>query len=289
MLSIGKKTILQRQMGLVPSIALSVLIMSGLIALVYSCSIPNPNMILIAGLVLCSAWFGFRGGIPAAVIMVGYSLFFFSQDHSFIYYTPTNAQKLFVSLVGIVSNMVFVCLLKKSERDAFGRIQDLTNQLNEENLHLLTLSLTDGLTGVRNRYALRQEYDSYRGRQVAVMMLDVDRFKEINDTLGHGEGDRILQETGALLARTFGTDNCFRYGGDEFLVICPDMSEFEFEEKLAGLKGQEPRIKGKGQEQPVAYSVGFVSAVLDTPDTLRHLFTIADERMYEQKHQRHSA
>ena len=50
-------------------------------------------MILIAGLVLCSALFGFGGGIVAAVIMLGYTLFFFSTDNSFIYFTPENLQK----------------------------------------------------------------------------------------------------------------------------------------------------------------------------------------------------
>ena len=94
----------------------------------------------------------------------------------------------------------------------------------------------DALTGVGNRLALRRDYDSYQGHEVTVVMLDLNDFKLINDTRGHEEGDRILQEIGKLLSDTFGKDNCYRYGGDEFLVIVPDLSSSELEEKMETLK-----------------------------------------------------
>lgn len=67
---------MQLQVSLPTKIAVTVGIMFVLIAFVYYCNIPNPNMILIAGLVFCSALFGFGGGLVAAVIMVCYTLFF---------------------------------------------------------------------------------------------------------------------------------------------------------------------------------------------------------------------
>ena len=70
---------------------------------------------------LCSALFGFGGGIVASVIMLGYTLFFFSTDHSFTQFTPQNLQKVAVSLIGVVADMLLVCLLKQAELKAFRR------------------------------------------------------------------------------------------------------------------------------------------------------------------------
>lgn len=88
----GKPTLMQVRAGLSKQILITAGIMFTLILLVYSFNIPNPNMILIAGLVLCSALFGYGGGIVAAAIMFGYTLFFFSTDNSFTQFTPQNMQ-----------------------------------------------------------------------------------------------------------------------------------------------------------------------------------------------------
>ena len=87
-----KNTLMQLQVSLPRKIIITVLIMAALILLVFYCNIPSPNMILIAGLVLCSALFGYGGGIVAAAIMFGYTLFFFSTDNSFTQFTPQNMQ-----------------------------------------------------------------------------------------------------------------------------------------------------------------------------------------------------
>lgn len=127
-----KSTLMQLQVGLPVKIAVSVAVMLALIAFVYWFKVPNPNMILIAGLVLCSAMFGFGGGIIAAVIMFFYTLFFFSTDNSFTQFTPQNMEKVIVSLIGILADMLFVCFLKRTEVRAFGEIEALTAQLREE-------------------------------------------------------------------------------------------------------------------------------------------------------------
>jgi K+-sensing histidine kinase KdpD len=110
-----KPTLMQLQVSLPKKIVITAAVMVALILFVYYCNIPNPNMILIAGLVLCSALFGFGGGIVAAVIMLGYTLFFFSTDHSFTQFTPQNMQKVAVSLFGVTADMLLVCFPKSSE------------------------------------------------------------------------------------------------------------------------------------------------------------------------------
>ncbi len=159
----------------------------------------------------------------------------------------------------------------------------LTVQLNEENELLKEISRTDALTGIRNRLALRSDYDSYRGHEVTVMLLDLDSFKQINDTLGHEEGDRVLSETGRLLAETFGKEHCYRYGGDEFLVILPDCTEAEFRMKLDIVMKNRPVFRDEGEVFQAGYSVGYVHAFVDAQRDLRDLFAEADQKMYQIK------
>ena len=75
--------------------------MALLIFIVYRFNVPNPNMILIAGLVICSSLFGYPGGVLAGVIMLGYTLFFFSEGNDFRSFTDQNTRKVVVSLIGI--------------------------------------------------------------------------------------------------------------------------------------------------------------------------------------------
>lgn len=278
-----KTTLMQLQVSLPKKIVITIVIMFALILFVYYFNIPNPNMILIAGLVLCSALFGFGGGIVAAFIMLGYTLFFFSTDHSFTQFTEQNLQKVGVSLVGIAADMLLVCFLKAAEVRAFSEVANLTEQLKKENEHLQSISLFDPLTGIRNRLALRQDFDSYNDREVTVMMIDIDNFKQINDTLGHEEGDRILKESGTLISQSFGKDYSYRFGGDEFLVVYPDATEDEFKEKLDLMMKNRPTVEMNGKRSNVGFSAGFVHETLDEPHKLRDLFAVADERMYQVK------
>ena len=199
-----------------------------LILLVYHFNIPNPNMILIAGLVVCSSIFGYSGGLLAGCIMLGYTLFFFSTNNDFVTFTDQNTRKVVVSLVGIVVDMLFICELKRAQRSAYRKIAGLTEELREDNRLLQELSLIDGLTGVKNRVSLRRDYDDYRYRELFVAMMDLDDFKSINDMHGHEAGDRVLTATGRNLNEIFGHDHCYRFGGDEFLILWPAGTEEAF-------------------------------------------------------------
>ena len=275
-----KPTLMQMQFSLPMKIMMTAVIMIALILFVFWFKVPNPNMILIAGLVLCSALFGVGGGAAASVIMLGYTLYFFSTDHSFTRFTPENIQKVWVSLIGIGADMALVCWLKHTEIQAFKQVDKLTAQLQKENQKLEHLSKIDALTGIRNRTALHQDSDVYVGHEAVVMMMDLDDFKIINDTGGHEEGDRILKETGKLLADAFGREHCYRYGGDEFLIIAPDLTVAEFNDRLGRMMKAKPVCKNGTS---VGYSVGYAHAVVKDPDTLQDLIAAADERLYEAK------
>ena len=161
-----------------------------------------------------------------------------------------------------------------------GSFKKLIANLNAYISDLNAAALVDTLTGVRNRLALRRDYDRYLGHEVEVMMVDLNDFKLINDTKGHEEGDRILKETGKLLANIFGQEHCYRYGGDEFLVIVPDISNEEFKEKLEIIEKNKPLID---ENKTSDFAIGHVRATLTDSDILRNLIAGADEKMYEAK------
>jgi diguanylate cyclase (GGDEF)-like protein len=111
-------------------------------------------------------------------------------------------------------------------------IDRLTDQLSlslttiELRERLENLALRDGLTGLYNRHFLDEilEHDLAKlrrdGKQAALLLLDIDHFKQFNDTHGHQAGDEALRQVGATLAASVRTsDTACRYGGEEFLVF----------------------------------------------------------------------
>src|SRR5262249_56454577 len=114
--------------------------------------------------------------------------------------------------------------------------------------------LRDPLTGLPNRILFRELVgralaSSRRSKAtVAVMLMDLDRFKEINDTLGHLNGDIVLQRSARKLESVLrGSDTLARLGGDEFAVLVPDVGAGETVEEIAGrlLKTlEEPTVAG---------------------------------------------
>lgn len=104
-------------------------------------------------------------------------------------------------------------------------------RLEQDRLRMEALSLTDELTGVGNRQALRQafqELESEAHLPCALAMLDMDNFKQLNDTFGHCQGDQHLQDLGRVLLETFSPPSpakAFRYGGDEFCILFGHLPE----------------------------------------------------------------
>ena len=108
------------------------------------------------------------------------------------------------------------------------KLKLLQDELREKNAQLEALSITDALTGLANRrrLMLRLEEEVQRAQRyktpLSVVMIDIDHFKQVNDTYGHAMGDEVLRNIGALLkgsVRT--TDLAARYGGEELTLVLP--------------------------------------------------------------------
>ena len=144
---------------------------------------------------------------------------------------------------------------------------------------------TDALTGLLNRTALHEhlEVALSAGGNLAVMFIDFDGFKEVNDHHGHHAGDEVLRVVARRLRNAVrGTEEVGRYGGDEFVVVCSDVSP----ETVASLRGRVEGVLGETVHfdaslwRPEA-SIGV--AIAEDDDTVTSLLRRADADMYRVK------
>jgi two-component system cell cycle response regulator len=157
----------------------------------------------------------------------------------------------------------------------------------------IELAVTDPLTGLSNRRYLDNHISTLfnrsmaRGRPLSVLIADIDRFKQINDTHGHDAGDDILREFANRVRSTVrGADLACRYGGEEFVVVMPDTAPeiaAAVAERLRSVIETMPFVvKGSGQELQVTASFGIASR---SPQVItpQHLMKQADVALYEAK------
>ncbi len=111
----------------------------------------------------------------------------------------------------------------------YGYAALLTSNWEDERRRLMRMSRVDGLTGLRNLRALQEQLPTWlgpagrTGRRMAVLMMDVDGFKTVNDHLGHGVGNELLKEVANLLRFAVRVgDEPYRFGGDEFVLLLSD-------------------------------------------------------------------
>jgi diguanylate cyclase (GGDEF)-like protein/PAS domain S-box-containing protein len=160
-------------------------------------------------------------------------------------------------------------------------------ELEQANALLHLLATHDGLTGLKNRRAFEERLHSEfalarrTGRELSVLMIDIDNFKRRNDTWGHAAGDDVLRKVGLILKSTVReTDTAARYGGEEFAVLLPDTDG----EQAYGLA---QRLRSKMAEEAWEHSPVTLSFGVSTVDSLMthtdQLMRAADSAMYAAK------
>jgi diguanylate cyclase (GGDEF)-like protein len=161
---------------------------------------------------------------------------------------------------------------------------DLNEQLiTEKKWH--KIAYEDALTGLKNRMAYVENINNLernlpKDSHVCVIMIDIDDFKNVNDTMGHKAGDELLKNVANALTKIFFDVGCvvYRVGGDEFLVIALEVAP-EYLKPIIDNINQTKEIAELG----CSVSIGCSDVNLLENNAFEHAFTRADEKMYIQK------
>ncbi|MGH7459034.1 MAG: diguanylate cyclase [Longimicrobiaceae bacterium] len=171
-------------------------------------------------------------------------------------------------------------------------LDEKNSQLEEANKKLRKLSITDGLTGLFNHRHVHEllheeiERSKRTGESIAVVMADLDKFKEVNDSYGHPTGDVVLYETAEILRETAREiDMVGRYGGEEFIAILPDTDEeaaAHFAERVR--EGVEEHLyRDESTEISMTISSGVAAFPSEVVKSARELLKWSDDALYEAK------
>jgi diguanylate cyclase (GGDEF)-like protein len=172
-----------------------------------------------------------------------------------------------------------------------GDREQLMEQLRKQEEHLRFMAQHDALTGLPNRISMQQrlalalELAKRNRKKVAVMMVDLDEFKRVNDTRGHPAGDQALVQLAARLRTSVrGSDTVARYGGDEFVILAGELDRAEdasmVAEKVADMVSVPIAIEGGPAH--IGCSIG-ISVYPDDAEEAGVLIALADKAMYASK------
>ncbi len=173
------------------------------------------------------------------------------------------------------------------------RIKDLYDALKAANAKLQELSVTDDITGLFNMRSMyeRIEAELRRAkryeRRISCIMMDIDHFKEVNDTNDHLFGSFVIKELGALIKRNMrDVDFAARYGGDEFLIVLTETTEegtATFAERLRSVIESHEFSDGKSSLKRTC-SFGYAVSDPDQKIDAKELVRRADHALYQAKH-----
>ncbi len=193
----------------------------------------------------------------------------------------------------VYSENLSLCAISDSEGKAQNFIAVMSDLSDDHGLDSVAWKRAnyDYVTGLPNRQLflerLDQEIRKYRrnGSPMALLLLDLDRFKEVNDTLGHMKGDVLLEEAARRICRTVReTDTVSRLGGDEFAVILPECALLHVQQTAHDITEAlaQPFDLGDGDRCFISASVG-IALYPDNAEDLNTLVKHADQAMYSAK------
>ncbi len=188
-------------------------------------------------------------------------------------------------LTSVFNNMV------SRLREGHQKLDAINETLRLKNEELERLSIIDGLTGLVNRRHLMDtlDHEARRTRRskhsFSILMVDVDHFKELNDTYGHQFGDEVLVRISSILTHTVReVDTAGRYGGEEFVLLLPDTDASGAQHAAERIRECLARgsISVRGQEISVTVSIGVAEFPRDG-ETAGTLLAAADGALYDAK------
>lgn len=202
--------------------------------------------------------------------------------------TPFWANGSFVAIASLMATLGYGVFFAMP---ALRQAQCQQNSLADRAAELEIAAMTDSLTGLHNRRYFEKSFIEYFGAfkasdtPLALLVMDVDRFKSINDTFGHDAGDLVLQKIALCLKKISREhDIVARLGGDEICIVAPFSENahiLPFAERIFNaVSGLEIPFNNVVLRPTI--SIG-VASLADRPDSTKDMMKIADERMYRAK------
>jgi two-component system cell cycle response regulator len=186
----------------------------------------------------------------------------------------------------IDQNVLSRCIFKALEK------YRLQKEVKKTNAKMVQMATRDPLTGLHNRNSMNELLEKEFNRaqryrtDLACLLMDLDFFKEVNDTYGHHFGDYVLQQFGQRLIENLReTDLCFRYGGEEFMVLLPNTQindALQVANKIRGLCDSEPYEDGD-HAATVTVSIGVATVSDGNLTAAMDLLALADKSLYRAK------
>lgn len=276
---------LKKQLGKYAFCLVSIVSTLAMTFFVYRFQVPNPNVILMTVIVFFTFAGGFLCGIPTGIIVILYSLYFFSSPNRLFSYTVVNFQKIVAIAVSIPVMILLVGILKK-------RSDKKNEELVRLNAELRRLSMVDPLTQLPNRRSLEEvfylEYHRAFRMQIPLSfaIVDIDFFKQYNDTYGHIDGDLCLKRVARAIGRTVCREGDFasRYGGEEFALILPNTDENGAAVLCRRIREAVDSLQiphsGSSVSSFLTVSIGITSAIPKEQDNLLSFLQNADKALY---------
>lgn len=209
----------------------------------------------------------------------------------FLVAPATLYQGVIVAWAVLIFGMLFYRLLNmrselKRQRKHQAELIAINRSLNLKSKRYQDMAKTDALTGLPNRVGIRNMLHRGmidwrdRGEPFSFIIVDLDNFKNINDTYGHDVGDKILKEAShIMLSRVRRTDALARWGGEEFVLVCPGTTLEQASRAAENLRAE---LEGSLIYEGASITASFgVASMTDTD--LDHLFKKADNALYKAK------
>ncbi len=204
-------------------------------------------------------------------IVLPFSIFYYLMHITAGVSNATNINYLVIMIFFILVNVVrYGQYLKVAENNILNR--ELADKLRNASRY-------DFLTGLKNRNALNMDFENPKNPSLnsnfIIMVTDLDDFKTFNDTKGHQFGDEVLKNYASILQSIFGKKFCYRYGGDEYLIVLPEISKDDFLKKLQSC---EEKTNGTFH-----FSGGYTRGYVSNSKDLHVLISRADQNLYQAK------
>ncbi len=203
---------------------------------------------------------------------------------NFCFSEKTKISSCDVSVLNIVANQIAITMTQ----------MEMKEELEKDNRELKRMALTDGLTGLLNHRSIQGKFrrELKRARRyenpLALVMLDIDYFKKINDNFGHPSGDRVLKDLAGIFKEMVReADSVGRYGGEEFLFVLPETGPegaFRLAERIRQRIDSRPFVVPSRKKVDVTVSAGISSyRPGDVKLSADDLLSRADNALYKAK------